>query len=91
MQLHRGILPILARMSKQLFEKNVCGSFVLWLPLQEVYKYEIHASSFHIFSGTTKTLNCNIYGNNLFKSSTISLGRKNRNHIRNRRVILNWA
>ena len=38
-------------------KKNVCGSFVLWLPLQEVYKYEIHASSFHIFSGTTKRFN----------------------------------
>ena len=27
-------------------EKNVCGSFVLWLPLQEVYKYEILFTSF---------------------------------------------
>ena len=46
---------------------------------------------FHIFSGTTKRLNCSIYGNDLLKLSTISLGRKNHNHIRNRRVILNWA
>ena len=44
--------------------KWVYGSFVLWLRLKEVYKYEIHASSFHIFSGTTKKLNCSKYGNN---------------------------
>ena len=52
-------------------KKNVCGSFVLWLPLQEVYKYEIHASYFHILSGNTKRLNCSIYGNNILKSSNI--------------------
>ena len=88
-QLHGCILSILARMSKQLlWKKNV-----LWLPLQGVMFCGYHCREctntrsmqiFHIFSGTSKILNCSIYGNNILKSSTISLSRKKRNHIRNR-------